>query len=162
MTSVLLIKKPQLINSVCLHTLGPLCVLFWWRWCALCLFSPPHPPQLLHLFQLAGVQGGAPRSIKPAQSCRCTYSTAHSWHTGVTLWLFGGHTVTHRRECGTVIVSYWEHLRMIQTQAYNHTCISNPPSPTYHTSTLHLTPSHTDWTSLLHQCVCCAWRVCLC
>lgn len=137
-SSGLLIKKPQLINSVCLHApekwVGPLRVLSWWPRHARCLFSPfitaalgapPRPPQLLHLFQLARVRGGAQRSITQAHSCRCTY-IARSWQTRITLCLLGGYTGTGEyeavaaiRELPRVLVGCQGHQRQSE-QRYRH------------------------------------------
>lgn len=151
------------------------------------LRAPPHPPQPLHLFQLAEVQGGAQRSTTQAQSCRCTYGVAHSWRAGVTLCLLGG-TLSQVRfwgchNCPTVWGSCHEYLwdaetiwahgdrqsvairaSEIQKQAYNRTRLSHPPSPTYLLHPLPtVTPSHAYCLALLHQYVCCTYtRVCLC
>lgn len=157
---------------------GLLYLLSWWPWHALCLFSPfitvalrvpPHPPQLLHLFQLARVQGGEQRSITQAQSRRCIYSIPHSWQTGVTLCLLGGalsevrvwgchcYKGAAKSVCGmlrqfgpTVTGSQWqsEHQRHKNTHASTnaHLLISST-----------LTHSHWAWVNVS---VCCCMKMC--
>lgn len=167
-----------LVNSVCLHVLGkwvgPLLVLSWWPWHALCLFSPfitaalrvpPHRPQLLHLFQLARVRGGAQRSITQAQSRRCTYSIANSWQTGVTPCLLGGalsevrvwgcHCNKEAAKCVCGMLRPFGHsdrhsgiILISETQKHTH---ASTFAHLLISSTL--THSHWDRTSLLYQCV---------
>lgn len=115
-----------MVHRVCLHVLGkrggpsqrplltaPACLR---SFIAASLRARPRPPRL-HLFQLAGVRGGAKRSITRAQRRRCTYSTAHRSVWGCQRW--------RRSSC-----SGMQRQRGHTDNHTNHTCmIHHLPSP---------------------------------
>lgn len=128
-------------------------VLFWWHRHALCLF---------HLFQLAGVLGGASGSIKRAQSCRCTYGTSQGWHTSLCLCVcqcvFAGVTLS-QRVASVAADSTWEWYR--QRHTITHDVINSllPHLTCFHTSTLthsllYKLPSSVSLSTVHEGCVC--------